>query len=230
MPNQAYFPKNAADCVVWLVNFIAKLKVHASQIDLTPKQISDILDDLTYYLWLIQYWYPAMQQNSLEATAYRDLIATGSGNICRLPTPVALDQMPPERAPGILPRLFNTVQRIKLSEGYTESIGQDLGIIGKMDNTPHPVSEFSLTGERGDGVERVKISFIKHDHDGVYIESRRANGEWEFLSVATSKPYIDTRPLLEAGAPEIREYRMRWWTNGVANGDFTAIQRITVSP
>jgi len=228
--NQAYFPKASADKIVWLNNYMAKLKAHADQVGLSADQLAASLAGLMYYLWILQYWYPAMLQNALEATAYRDLIAMGNGSICRLPTPVSCEQAPAECPPGVLPRLFNEVQRIKLSKGYTESIGQDLGIIGKLSSASYAVPDYSLVLDRGDDNERVNIPFTKHGHDGVYIESRRNNGEWEFLAIVMSKPYYDERPLFIAGTPEVREYRIRYWDDGATNGNFAPIQKITVGP
>ncbi|WP_461784857.1 hypothetical protein [Prosthecobacter sp.] len=42
--------------------------------------------------------------------------------------------------------------------------------------------------------------------------------------------YMDERPLLQAGTPEFREYRMRFWDKGPPNGDWTDVVKVTVSP
>jgi hypothetical protein len=41
---------------------------------------------------------------------------------------------------------------------------------------------------------------------------------------------MDERPLLVAGTPEVREYRMRFWDKGTPNGDWTDVTKVTVSP
>ena len=41
---------------------------------------------------------------------------------------------------------------------------------------------------------------------------------------------MDERPLLQAGTPEVREYRMRFWDKGPPNGDWTDVVKVTVSP
>jgi hypothetical protein len=84
--------------------------------------------------------------------------------------------------------------------------------------------------ERGATIERVKMVFTKYGHDGVSIDSRRNNGAWEFLAIAMVKPWYDERPLLDPSTPEIREYRMRWWDKGQANGEFSPVQKVTVGP
>ena len=147
-----------------------------------------------------------------------------------LPVPPNFDHTPEACPPGALTRLANLIQRIKLSDGYTDAIGQDLGIISTQDTTAHPVTELTVAVERNAGQERVKILFTKYEHHGISLESRRNNGTWEFLCIAMSKPCYDERALLDAAIPEIREYRASWWDNGSANGDFCPVQTITVTP
>ena len=44
------------------------------------------------------------------------------------------------------------------------------------------------------------------------------------------KTYLDLRPLLDPLLPEIREYRLRYWDKGDANGEYSAVQRVNVGP
>ncbi len=229
--NQAYFSTNEADRVVWLTHFCTKLSIHGPEVGLSAADIADIIADAGFYIWLVGTWNPAIQQNALEATAYKANIATGTGSdLIPLPTHAVFDQPPAVRLPGVLTRLSNLVQRIKISAGYSDSVGQDLGIIGSQNNSTHLIPDFTATTERGASIERVKIVFTKYNHDGVSIDTRRNSGDWEFLTIAMVKPWYDERPLLDAALPEIREYRLRWWDKGVANGEFSPVQRVTVAP
>lgn len=65
---------------------------------------------------------------------------------------------------------------------------------------------------------------------GRNIESRRGGGTWAFLAIDTESPYLDDRPPLAAGQPEVREYRMRYWDKGTPNGEWTDMAKITVAP
>lgn len=231
MANQAYFPASEADRVVWLTHFRAKLPIHGPSVGLSAEEIANILADIDFYVWILQTFNPAIQQNALESTVYKGIIATGTGSeLVPVPVPAVFDNPPAVRPPGVLTRLFNLVQRIKIGAGYTEAIGQDLGIIGSQDTTAHPIPDFTATTERGAATERVKMVFTKYGHDGVSIDSRRNNGAWEFLAIAMVKPWYDERPLLDPAAPEIREYRVRWWDKGAANGEFSPVQKVTVGP
>ena len=53
-------------------------------------------------------------------------------------------------------------------------------------------------------------------------------GSWALLAVDMVTPYIDNQPLLVANTPETREYRMSFWDSGEANGDWTAVVKVTV--
>ena len=47
---------------------------------------------------------------------------------------------------------------------------------------------------------------------GVSIFSRIAGEtEWQELTSVGKSPYIDRRPLKEAGKPEVREYKLRFY-------------------
>jgi hypothetical protein len=64
---------------------------------------------------------------------------------------------------------------MKLSAGYTEAIGTDLGIVGSA-ATEKALPKFSAELIQGGGCQCVKLTFYKYNHMGVYIEGRRGTG------------------------------------------------------
>ena len=53
-----------------------------------------------------------------------------------------------------------------------------------------------------------KPRFNLANSEGVNIYSRRdGDGDFKFLARDTVPPYVDNRPLLAAGKPELREYK-----------------------
>lgn len=231
MANQAYFPSSEADRVVWLLHFRAKITVHGPLLGFTDAEVADLIADIDFYVWILHSLNPAAQQFALENTQYKAIIANGTGNdLLPIPSLPVFDNPPAVRLPGVLPRLFNLVQRAKISAGYTEAIGQDLGIIGSQDTTTHPIPDFTASTERGATIERVKIVFTKYGHDGILVESRRNNGAWEQIGIAMVKPWYDERPLIDPNAPEVREYRVRWFDKGEAHGEYSPVQRVTAGP
>jgi len=54
----------------------------------------------------------------------------------------------------------------------------------------------------------VELDFDKSISDGVNIYSNRGTeADFTFLARDTVQPYVDNRPLLAAGKPELREYK-----------------------
>ena len=231
MSNQGYFPTNEAERSVWLAHCRTKLPDHCVELGFSLDEINSTLADIDFYIWLVQSWNPAVQKNAVEASAFKALIGTGSGSeLVALPVHVVFDPEPVPVLPGVLTRLFNLIQRIKMAATYNLVVGKDLGIIGTQSTADSDVPDFTVTTERGPTIERVKLTFTKYSHGGVVVESRRNNGEWEVLGIAVTKPWYDERALLVDNAPEIREYRLRWWDKGEANGEYTAVQKVTVAP
>jgi hypothetical protein len=227
MALQAYFPNTEADRIVWLGTYRAKIATHGAAVGLVAQEITDIQADIAYYLWLLQTWNPAVQQYAQAATAYKNQIGTGEGSP-PLPAITAAANQPPVRPAGVLNRLFAQIARFKTHPGYTETIGRDLGVIGAPDTTEHLYPDFTATAEAGAASQVVSLSFPKYGHDGVWIESRRNGGTWEFLAIDTVKPHVDDRPLLNPGTAETREYRMRWWDKGKAHGDWSPVVGVAV--
>lgn len=227
MALQSYFPTAEAERIVWLGNFRSKIATHGPNLGLSAAEITDLQADLAYYLWLLQTWNPAVQHYAQAATAYKNLIAHGEGNPA-LPALTPAANMPPPRPAGVLSRTFAQIARLKTHPGFSEAIGRDLGVIAMADTAEHPFPEFTVSVETGAAHQIVRLNFTKYGHDGVWIESRRGGGEWEFLAVDTVKPYLDERPLLTPNTAETREYRLRWWDKGEAHGDWSPVQSLAV--
>ena len=224
---QRYFPAGEPVQVPWCTNFRLKISTHGPTCGLTASEVTDIIADVDYYIFLLSVWHPALQEDVKEGTRYKKIIADGSG--ATVPLPVGTTFTPPTvRPPGVLNRLFNLVAKIKLAGGYTEAIGQDLGVIGADDTAEHPFPEFTTKIVQGLAGQGVRLPFTKFGHKGVFIESRRGNGPWEMLAIDLESPYLDERPLLVAGQAETREYRMRWYDADGPNGDWSPVQKATV--
>jgi len=229
--NQPYFPGSESASIAWLIHFAAKLAPCGEQLGLSAEEIAATLADIKFYVWYTTTYYPGIQQAGLEATAYKNILAYDPANTLRpLPVMASYEDAPAVRPAGILSRLFNLIQRIKLSPAYSAAIGQDLGIIGTQSIDTHNYPGLTLEIQRNETQEYVVVKFTKYQHDAVAIESRRSNGEWENMGISLKKPWLDMRPLLVAGVPEVREYRIRWYNDPTTSGEFSPVQKITVGP
>ncbi len=99
------------------------------------------------------------------------------------------------------------VQRMKLSPNYTEAIGQELGIIGAQDTTDLSTGKPTLTATALPGGD-AEVQFNKSISQGVDVYAKRdGDADFVFLARDTQSPYLDNRPLLQAGKPELRRYK-----------------------
>ena len=226
MSSNSFFPSTEAGQSIWLTNFSLKLPVQGPICGIGAEEVTSTLADLTYYVWMLQHWHPAIQRNAKEATAYKSLMVSGPASEgSPLPGVLEFPDPPPPPPPGIQKRLFSLITRIKASAGYNDSIGHDLGVIATPSTTEHPVPEMTIAAELGTTGPRVRIDFKKYGHDGVWIETRINGSDWVFLAIDTVKPYLDERPLAPGNVHETREYRMRWWDKSQAHGEWSAVHR-----
>jgi hypothetical protein len=62
------------------------------------------------------------------------------------------------------------------------------------------------------------------------VESQRqGDSAYSFLSTDTGSPYVDNRPVKNAGQAEWRDYRACWWDADHASMDFGPVLRVLVT-
>ena len=236
MKRQDYYPSRIGDQVNWLANYAAKLPIYGTTLGLTAGEVTASVNDAKWSAYVLGLWLTAVRAFSPSTTDAVDDVLTGQGNAAVVLPTFAAPALPAgvsAALPGALTRIFTLVAKAKLSPTFTEAIGTDLGVIGAaVTPTPGTASPRFLTEllQGTNGTQTVKITFYKHGHMGVYGESRRGTGAFEFLAIDTESPYLDERPLLVAGQPEVREYRLRFWDKGTPNGDWSDVASVTVSP
>ena len=233
MKHQRWFPKRIADQLLWLENFRSKVAAYVLLLGLNQARVDAVIANTRFTIYVLGQWLTEARAFGPTATNAVDLLLNGSGTTAVvLPdfTAPALPTGVVASLPGVYTQIFNLVTDIKKSPAYTETIGADLLIVGAAEATQYLVPEITLKLLAGSPNESVEIHFVKHSHTGIYMESRRGTTDWELLAVTTYSPYIDSRPLLVAGKPEVREVRARFWDKGIANGDWTDVAKITVAP
>ena len=235
MKRQTYYPSRIADQIPWLENFRTKVPGYVTPLGILQAKADAVVASCRFTIYVLSQWLSAVRAFNPAATEAVDLLLTGTGaSAVVLPTFTAPTLLAGVAAvpPGALTRIFDLVAEMKDADAYTDTIGQDLQIIGPEESASHAAPALKLKVEQGAGSECVKISFVKYGHMGVYIESKRgaANAPWEFIGIDTESPYMDERPLLVATTLEVREYRVRFWDKGTPNGDWCDVGKVTVAP
>lgn len=226
------YPSGKDAALLWKINIHEKVEGHGLTCLLQAPELAGTKEDTASLIYLDRDCIPVMEKYIKALNHCRQEAARGSGsNPVILPPLPVLPPPPPARPPGQLNRIFNVLSRIKLSPNYTEAMGLDLGIVsGPSTKVEYSYPEIWLALGQGAEHKTVIINFKKYKHDGIYLEDRNHGGEWQFCAIDNAKPHIHDRPLLVANVPEIREYRARFWDKGAANGLWSPVVAITVTP
>lgn len=234
MKRHHYYPRLHSARPEWHQNLATKLPNYAAALPLDTAVVNQGVADNLVLAYGLGQWITNVRDYAPGCTGALKVLTDGTGSgafvfpVCVAPPPPTLPVGITVSA-GALQRVFKLVQDIKSKPGYTEAIGIDLGIVGEEDTTEVLMPEFSLKAEQGTGCQCIRITFKKHGWYAVAIYSRRGGGDWVLLGIDSESPYLDERPLLVAGQPEIREYKMRFWEAGTEQGEWTAVESITVS-
>ncbi len=240
MKRQEYYPARVEAQPEWLENFAEKLLIHAATLGVTNTRRDAAVLDALWLKYVIGSWAPAARAWADSVTDVVVDAGGGTGSSAMVlpafiapPLPAAAAPLPATVAvaPGGLDRIFKLVKDIKNATGLTDAIASEMRIVGdETSPDANPVPKLSLKVEQGPTCQCVRIKFIKYGRTGVYLESRRNGGAWEFLASPVRSPYTDNRALLSATAAEIREYRARYWENNAPTGDWTDVAKVTVAP
>lgn len=233
MKRQSYYPSRFSDQIPWLENFRTKIGGYTATLSLDTAKVTAAVGAARYVIYVLSQWLPAVRAVGPAATATIDILLNGEGSSAIvLPTftAPALPTGVVAVAPGALKLIFDLVEDVTDADAYTDTIGNDLGIIGAEEVNTHTAPDLKANIEQGPDCQCGELVFKKFRHMGVYIEGRRNGGAWEFLGIDTESPYSDERPLLDPTKAEIREYRARFWDKGTPNGDWSAVVKINVGP
>lgn len=227
-------PKGEPELSIWLKNFAQGFATHGPALGFTAAEVAAVQADAAMLDYLISDLIPTYKSGLDARYSYKNLIKNGpAGAPGGAPPPApSTGAAPATVAPGVLPRLRQLVQRIRYAPGYTEDIGKDLGIEDEEGSnavdtdTAKPTAKATALPNH-----HVRIEFNKRRFDGVWIESRRkGDADWIPLGVDLYSPYMDTRPPAQAGTPEVREYRLRFYEGDAPIGEWSDIISITTTP
>ena len=229
MPNVDYLPTSDSHLLVWFNNFTSKFGTYAPALGFTAAEVTAVTDDYHMLTFVIN-GAEATRTASIMRTSYKNVLRDGPIGTVQ-PNPPTIPSVPVPATivpPGILPRMRALVQRIKAQPAYTDTIGNDLGIVGTDSAVTRTKPGVDVTPEPG---SVVRIDWIKAGYDGVLVESQRGDEVvWTSLGVDMQSPYTDSRNPLHPGAPEVRRYRLRYVQGDEPTGDYTDVVTVTTTP
>ena len=199
-----YIPRGDAQLDTWEHNFITELPVVATALGLTATEVAEVNDRIAAH----RTKYSASQTAKAAAKA-----AVSSNKAARKDTVGKT-------------RLF--IANVKTRTGYTEAIGNQLGIIGANETVDWATAKPTLKLVR-DG-ERIRVDWNKGQADGVAIYSRILKVETEFVLLGTDMepPFYDERHNHTEGTAETREYYAYYLVGDQQRGQRSDVVSITV--
>ena len=223
-------PISEIELVPWLTNFGPKLTNHSNTLGLLPAEVAATQADIDYVSYLINVRLPAERQTLAATVEFKNFMKDGEASAplpATLPGTVAPPAYPSAILPGAMVRLRKLVQNIKTRPGYSETIGQDLGII-TIDASVAPVAP-SLT-ILNNVAGNVTLGWNKAGWTGVKFQGRVPGGNWNDLGSDLYSPFVDTRPEVIPGQPEKREYRASYLDGDTVMGVSSQVVEVTVNP
>lgn len=227
-------PRNEAGILARLQLWSVKLPNLMATLGLTAADITRIQNDALVYAWAIEYA-NFIRKESEGVTAAKKILFKGSihapaptfaGSITPPPLPATATIQP-----GIEEFLDLLATRIEGSTNYTEEIGRELGLI--TDSTDGGDDEKQPVVKKREALfgGHVRLTFSLQGMKAVWIMSKRgAETAFTKLDTAVEGEYVDTRPNLVAGQPEVREYQLVFLEKNQPVGQPSDIVSVTTNP
>lgn len=178
----SFFPKTDAGIIVWATNYKDKLEGQATALGLTPDQVAKETGYCNKLIDAVNAVDNQKKELKSRIKEKNSIIETDGG------------------------ALRTEISRHKMAEGYTEVIGNNLGITSTYVDFDPATYKTKLSTELYGGFVRIK--FRKKGAEGVNIYHRKkGSANWDFLARATKSPFDNHITLETPNQPEHWEYR-----------------------
>jgi hypothetical protein len=201
---ESWYPDRLADLIPWHANFNIVAQAIGTTYGLSAAQKALIALDSANIATIVNYL-EVVDAFNQAVTEFKNLMFISPINT-PLPPEVAAPatlNLPDGSEAAIEARTRLYANIIKASPSYTPEIGEQFGIIGAATGGPTTPGLVATALTQS----QVRLAVSKGGYDVVAIDSRRGGGDWEQIGVSMTAEYIDARPPLVAGQPELREYR-----------------------
>jgi hypothetical protein len=179
---RSYFPVTDATLSVWATNYREKIGNYATELGLTPEQVTSEQGFCDALIASVNNVSSKRGQLKSAIDGRKESLATNGG------------------------ALRSEIGRHKTAANYTESMGQDLGIVSHSVAIDFANYKAKINAELFGGLVRIK--FRKMNADGINLYRRKkGTSEWIYVARATKSPFDHSFSLQVSGQPEHWEYR-----------------------
>lgn len=225
-----YFPARIGDQILWLRNFRNKLPNYQTSLGLTADEVTAIQADCDRIIWLLDTLQQGVQAFAQSLTTHIKLVQNGTGTVIVAPPAFTLPATPVPPAnvlPGALKRTFKAIANMKTRGGYTDTMGEDMGVIGAEEPAPDPTATKPEIKAVLAVLGKVELQWKKLGFTGIRIEVDRGNGQWVFLDVDT-KPHYQDPASPPPGTAVVWKYRAIYLLDGEPFGQWSDTASIAV--
>lgn len=189
MAKHDYMPRKNAEKVVWAGNFKTKIAGVATDLGISDPDVAAITDAANAII---------SSTNAIEAAITSKEAAVNAATLAI------------QNAEALI---RTQVKRLKTAPAYTESIGEDLGVVGAENTLDPNTSQPEITLKKDVAGWRIDFN-LKGFFDSVNVYRQLpTDTAMHFLATDTSTPYIDT-----TAVPLATHYRCVYVINDVEVG------------
>lgn len=226
MKHNFYLPTNDTGKVIWFENFYTKLLVYAAILGITPAQLADLEKDKKMFAAVVVALQTIKDYLKSLATFKREIANGTAAGAKDMPVPT-MDTPPTAVTEGIFNRVTSLIKVIKVNANYTETIGNDLGIIGTEINhdfdNAKPAPKLSLRNSS------VYVKWKKEQTDAVDIDADYGDGSgFAHIARVTTNHFVDPH-LPATGESKIYRYKLRFVVDDEQVGLWSDDEEITVT-
>ncbi|MCD9189549.1 MAG: hypothetical protein LUM44_24285 [Pyrinomonadaceae bacterium] len=224
------FPNKNSDKTVWLRTFSSQFALVAADFNFSPARVAEVQRACETVVYSIRLAAQA-KQYAKACHEFRDTFLRKKSNLPQTAPEFKEITPPAELFPSnALAYIEETINLLKAQSNYTSATGALLGIVSakadKIQPTDKPkVKLISLINSV------IRINWKKGKAQAVLVESKRGEEE-NFTEIGRDQysPFIDARPPLEHGKPELRFYRLTYLDHDKPVGMTSEIYSVTTNP
>ncbi len=229
MAKRPWWPAAKPAQLVLVQNFLAKFAAYAAALGFTPAQVAAAVALCEAYIGAFNAT-EQCKQSMLAMTAWREEVFYGQP-----------EDKPASAAPvfpvvgtvtyrtGTVPMFFALRDLIIASPGYTQGIGEDLGIVGAEITPSGPEQTTPVFKSVTTNGYTVNLSGSMQGFDALKVEYARKGGTFSQIAFLTKTPGGFTITPATPGAAEAGHIRAVFIKKNVEYGNYSADYPVTVS-
>jgi hypothetical protein len=229
MPKKFWWPSTMADQLVLAQNFGKKIGEYAAALPLTPAQVTAAEALCTAFAGAFDFT-EGCRTTMQAATQWRDMVFYGEPEgTAAPPPPIFPVGVVSPYTRGVVKQLFALRDLIVALPGYTQSIGDDLGIVG-AEITPRPPAEVTPDLRPSTSVGYwVNLTGSMQGMDAMRVEYAPKGGSFSTVAFLTNTPGGFQITPANPNQPETGHIRAVFIKKNADFGNYSPDYPVTVS-